>query len=376
MYAPLLYLIRSSLAKKMPGKRPVVVIESDDWGTIRMKSKEVYDRLASENPAWVNDPYLTCDAIESNEDLESLFEVLRRHKDGDGNSPVITANAVGGNPDFEAIRQSGFAQFVWEDFRETLKRYPVSDRVFEMEQQGCREGIFVPQFHAREHIQTSRWMKALKAGNPDLRRAFDYEIISHALPGANTCASFFMDAFNADSTADLAAINANCSEGLDIFENTWGFKSRTVIAPCYYWHPASETLFADKEVRALQGIRVQKVPGLNHQPAGFRKSYHFNGEKNKHGQYYFVRNCFFEPSLDPVKHGGDACLRQVEAAIRQGGPAIISAHRLNFIGRISPSNRQKNLQAFDALLGAIIKQYPSVKFLSTPGLLDLYTAHK
>lgn len=372
MFSPVNYLIRSAFAKKVPGNRPVVVIESDDWGTIRMASKEVFSRLASANPQWVNDPYLTYDAIEGNEDLEALFEVLTRHKDGDGKHPVITANCVGGNPDFKGIRESQFASFVWEDFRDTLRRYPGSDRVYEMEQQGLRGGIFVPQFHAREHIQTSRWMSALRAGNPDLKRAFDLELISHALPGHNTCASFFMDAFNADSAIDLQMIAENCREGLDIFRKTWGFYSRSIIAPCYYWHHTMEEQLLEKEVRAFQGIRVQKVSRLNNQPSDFRKSYHFNGERNKNGQFYFVRNCFFEPSLDPVKYGQDACLKQMESAIKQSGLAIISAHRLNFIGRIDPANRVNNLQSFDQLLAAIVKRFPSVRFLSTPDLVDLY----
>lgn len=372
MFSPLAYLIKSSLAKKVPGKRPVVIIESDDWGTIRMASKEVFNHLNSANPLWVNDPYLTYDALESNQDMEALFEVLVRHKDGEGKHPVITANCVGGNPDFYKIQEARFDSFFWEDFRETLKRYPASDQVFEMQHQGLRHGIFIPQFHAREHIQTSRWMNALKSGNEDLRRAFDLGLISHALPGQNTCASFFMDAFNADSSTDLERIVANCLEGLSIFGQTWGFLSKSMIAPCYYWHHSMEEKLLNKGVRAFQGLRVQKVSRLNNQPSAFRKSYHYNGERNKNGQYYFVRNCFFEPSLDPVKFGPDACLKQIDTAIGQSGLAIISAHRLNFIGRIDSANRKNNLKSFDQLLGAIVNRYPSVNFLSTPDLVDLY----
>jgi hypothetical protein len=373
MVFPLKYFIRSAFPKKIPGKRPVVVIESDDWGTIRMKSKEVYNKLFSENPDWVNDPYLTYDAIECNQDIESLLDVLKRHRDGDGNHPVITANCVGGNPDFAKIRENKFGVFFWEDFRQTLSRYPDSDQVFKMEQQGLQEGIFVPQFHAREHIQTGRWLKSLSEGNADLRRAFDHELISHALPGQNTCASFFMDAFNADNRADLDRIISNCREGLKLFKDTWGFNSLSMIAPCYYWHPELEKNLLAEGVRAFQGLRVQKVSRLNNQPSDFIKSFHYNGEQNKNGQFYFVRNCFFEPSLNPGKWGTDGCLKQVEAAFRHNGVAIISAHRLNFIGRIDPSNRTNNLRSFDDLLGKIVNRYPSVKFLSTPDLLNLYS---
>ena len=80
-----------------------ILIESDDWGSVRMASNEAYNDFLSQKIP-VNKNYFTkYDCLESKEDLELLFVVLSSFKDKKGNHPVITANTVIANPDFENI---------------------------------------------------------------------------------------------------------------------------------------------------------------------------------------------------------------------------------------------------------------------------------
>jgi len=67
----------------------------------------------------------------------------------------------------------------------------------------------------------------------------------------------------------------------------------------------------------------------------------------------------------------DECLAQIEDAFRWRKPAIITAHRVNFIGSIEQSNRDKNLRQFKKLLLEIQKKWPEVEFLSADKLGDL-----
>ena len=62
-------------------KRHIIVIESDDWGSIRMSSKEAFRKLKQARIDVDKNHYNTNDALESNEDLEMLMEVLSKHKD-------------------------------------------------------------------------------------------------------------------------------------------------------------------------------------------------------------------------------------------------------------------------------------------------------
>jgi len=59
-------------------------------------------------------------------------------------------------------------------------------------------------------------------------------------------------------------------------------------------------------------------------------------KKNDYEQIYLVRNCFFEPTQD-ARLDKDFCLKGIaKSFLRLKKPAIISAHRLNFIGSIRP----------------------------------------
>jgi hypothetical protein len=84
--------------------RKIVVIESDDWGSICMPSARVYEKLVQQNYRIDLCPYATNDSLASEEDLKKLFSTLSEFRDNKGNNPVITANTVMTNPDFTKIR--------------------------------------------------------------------------------------------------------------------------------------------------------------------------------------------------------------------------------------------------------------------------------
>ena len=103
----------------------------------------------------------------------------------------------------------------------------------------------------------------------------------------------------------------------------------------------------------------------------YKKKYHFLGNRNKFGQYFLIRNAFFEPSLTKSSDVVGECLKRVDIAFRWKKPAIISAHRINFIGALDESNREKNLKLFIDLLGRVVKLWPDVEFMSSDQLGDL-----
>jgi hypothetical protein len=82
------------------------------------------------------------------------------------------------------------------------------------------------------------------------------------------------------------------------------------------------------------------------------------------------RNCFFEPSLEGVDWV-TSCLKDIERAFRWKKPAVISSHRVNFIGGLNPKNRETSLIEFKKLLNAIVVNWPEVEFKSSAELGDL-----
>jgi hypothetical protein len=357
----------------MPGfrtNRKIIVIESDDWGTIRMVSNEIYNGLLKYGYPVHESTYNKFDALESNEDLEKLFEVLSSVKDKNGNPAIFTANNIVANPDFEKIKESDFQEYYYEPFTETLKHYPKHDRVFDLYKEGINHKVFYPQFHGREHLNVKRWMKALSSGDEDARTAFKQNMFSiHTLPKNNNL-NEYMDSLGYDEPEDKERIDQIIIEGLSLFEKIWGFPSKSFIASCYIWSSDIEKTLFINGVNYIQGMIYQSEPNLlSNKP--YTKKYHYQGQKNSLGQRYLVRNAFFEPSEFLKYDWVQNCLDRISFTFRLNKPVIIGTHRKNFIGFIDQSNRDKNLQLLKNLLAEIIHNWPDVEFMTSDQLGDL-----
>ncbi len=345
-------------------KRKILVIESDDWGSIRMPSKEVYSRFISRGLDISGSDYNRLDTLESNDDISMLYEVLDSVKDSSGKHPVITANFVVGNPDFEKIRQSDFTEYHYEAVTETLKRYPERDKVESLWLQGHYNGIFHPQFHGREHVNVVRWMDALKTKTPDILFTFNNETTFSGNGDYN-----FMEVLDYNTPDDILKMKESLAEGLNLFEKIFGFRSKSFIPPCYTWNSDVEETLYENGVKYIQGLVIQSIPTGTF--GNYTKKYHFLGNRNHFGQYFLIRNVFFEPSLSKSSDIMGECLKRINIAFWWGKPAIMSAHRINFIGILDEKNRKNNLKLFESLLKRIIKLWPDVEFMSSDQLGDL-----
>lgn len=362
--------------QNIPGSRTsrqLVVIESDDWGSIRMPSTEVYQDLEKMGANPEKDPYLRYDSLASEEDLGALFEVLSGVEDSQGRPAVLTANTIVGNPDFPAIRRKANNEYVWELFTETLKRYPGCGRAFEKWKEGMSRGLFRPQYHGREHLNVYQWMEGLRSGEEWLHVAFEREMISVSSQPSKMRFGY-MEGLDYFSEEERAGKDAILRDGMQTFKALFGYDSLSFIANCYIWDDTAERTLSEMGVKYMQGMSNQIVPVLD--PSGaHRHMYkrHFLGDKNAFGQRYLVRNAFFEPSLDPNMDWVNDCLKRIRIAFQCGKPAIIGSHRLNFIGAIQKENRDRNLVQLSALLKEIVKRWPKVEFIATDELSTVWS---
>lgn len=350
--------------------RKIVVIESDDWGTIRMSSINAYNNFLKRNLLVNECPYNTNDALESNQDMELLFETLSALKDSKGNPAIITANNIVANPDFDKIKETDYKQYFFEPFTKTLKRYPQHDRVEKLYKEGIEKKIFQPQFHGREHVNTNRWLQSLQDGDRVIKLAFDYSMFSIHAEKKPAVANEWMDSLDADTEIELSEKANIIKEGLDLFESIWGFYSKSFIAPCYIWSSSLEAVLASNGVEYIQGMVNQFEPVVL-KSYQYKKKYHYQGQKNNFGQRYLIRNVFFEPSTNPSFDWIDDCMHRIEIAFRWNKPAIISSHRVNFMGYLQPENRGNNLKLLTNLLKAILHRWPQTEFMSSDQLGDL-----
>ena len=146
----------------------------------------------------------TNDALESNQDLGMLFEVLKSVHGRDGKPAILTAIYIVANRDFKKIRDSDFKKYHYEPFSETLKRYPEHDKVMDLYQEGISQGVIMPQFHGREHLNVNRWMRALNKDWTAEKEAFDMGVFSPKIAQSTGFLNEYKDALDFKSTEDLA----------------------------------------------------------------------------------------------------------------------------------------------------------------------------
>lgn len=376
--------IKSSIrvnVSNIPGwrtKRHIVVIESDDWGSIRMSSLEAYDRMLKAGMREDRNHYNTFDALECNKDLEELFDVLSQFKDSTGRHPVMTGVNVVANPVFDKIKEADHQEYYYEPYTETCKHYPEHDRVYELWKKGIEERLFVPIFHGREHLNVQRWLRALQSGNRSTLLAFDCGVtgVSNGIDGEKIPS--FQAAFDLDDIKDLGYMKEVLSTGLSMFERLFGYKARYFVPTNGPFNNTLEKDLSDAGVKYINSGKKQQEP-LGH--GQYKTNTRFLGDSNQYGQVYLTRNCFFEPSSCGYSHPTNYdwlsyCLKEIEIAFRWHKPATISSHRVNYIGYLHPENREKGLKALSKLLSEIIKRWPDVEFMTSVELGDLIASTK
>jgi hypothetical protein len=354
----------------------IIVFESDDWGSVRSTSTEaVGDILNNErlNMGRNLSRYYKYDSLETSDDLKCLFEVLSAVKDSRGSYCKITPMFIVANPDFERIRSSSFSQYFYEPFIQTYFRYKGCDGSYELIKKGAAEGVFFPQFHGREHLNVTSWLNLLMENDYHTHFLFNHGMWGILRHGDSTDPGLSLQAaFNFASREEIFTQGKIIEEGLDIFEKIFGYRATCFTPPNGPLSRKLEPLLSENGIRYIQTARV-----LYREPVGnntFKTRLRYLAKQNKYNQVFLIRNCFFEPSEPASFSWTDKCLEAISSAFSAGKPAIISSHRVNYSGSLSPENRASGLLQLKILLKTIVNKWPGVIFMSTEELGDYMTS--
>lgn len=366
----------SSNLANIPGwrtKRHIVVIESDDWGSIRMSSLDNFNRMLEAGMHEDRNHYNVYDALESNTDLEELYNVLLQFKDSTGRHPVMTGVNVVANPVFDKIKENGYSEYFYEPFTETCKRYDNHDRVYDLWKKGISERLFVPIFHGREHLNVQRWLRALQNGNKSTLMAFDCGVTGIYNGINDEPIPEFQAAFDIDRVNDLLYQKDVIRTGLDLFEDLYGYRSKYFVPTNGPFNNSLEKDLFECGINYINTGKRQREPLGN---GKYKINTRFLGDSNSLGQIYLTRNCFFEPSANgdesPINYNWiDSCMSDIETAFRWHKPATISSHRVNYIGYLHPENRENSLRQLKILLSRMLKHWPDIEFMTAVELGDL-----
>ncbi|HQR42547.1 MAG TPA: hypothetical protein PLX97_07675 [Gemmatales bacterium] len=312
--------------------RPVVIVESDDWGPGPESDATMLRRIAG---------------------------LLGEIRDADGHPAVMTLGVVLGRPDGAAILADDCLCY----HRRSLDEACYSAIVCEM-QMGCDAGVFAFQRHGLEHcwppslLARAREDHALRGwlANPDAR--------SEMLP--SELQSRWVDAAILPSRAlPETQVDATVKEEAIGFRRLFGEAPTVAVPNTFVWNEVVERAWAASGVRYVVTCGRQYEGRRADGRLMLSKRQILNIEPGAHGVHYVVRDVYFEPIRG---HRAEQVWEAVAQRARLGRPALIETHRENFI--VSPELAERALSELARALRGVCSRHPDAQFCNTATLAD------
>ena len=354
---------KNSLGKRT--SRKIVAFSVDDYGVQRTASIEARTAMERTGMDLHTNRFDWYDSLETEADLTALWETLDSVRDCNGAPAIFTAFACPANMDYDTLVDSGGTQYgiiLLPD----LYRKTESGNAMELWRQGIASKLVNVQYHGREHVNLRTLRKLLQDNDAQVW----CNIKNGSWAGISRRISehiSYVSAYQFDSKDELPELIAIAQNGLDVFENVWGYRAVHFTAPGAREHISLDMALSEGGIKYVDTDVLYR----EHQGDGlYKRRFNIPFGRNSMGQYYVVRNCVYEPMLPCSGNWADYLLFQIQAAINCGKPANISTHRVNFSGRLSAENRDKHLAELKQILGRIKKRWPDIEFMSTSQMME------
>jgi len=347
--------------------RKIIVLSFDDYGTIRTESKQARENMKKKGLKMLSyfDEY---DALENEEDLLAMFDVLNSVKDKNGKNAILTAFALSANIDFEKVIQKGNTEYFYELLPETYKKSGAAyNGMMNLWKEGMERKFIEPQFHGREHLNLNIFKQLLSRNDKQIRINLENRSYS-AIDDSVYPTMSYTAAFDFWKFEENESFKEIIKDGLNAFEKVYGFRSTLFNSP-----GAAENSIIHKTLKE-NGIKYldQTFMKPEHMGLGkYKKVRNYTGKISKYNQLIQVRNVVFEPMVRQEIDWVPYTMQLIETAFKWKKSAIISSHRVNFSGHIDPKNRKKGLNELKKLLNSITRRWPEVEFMSATDLFHI-----
>lgn len=335
--------------------RPLVLLQSDDWGRAGLRDREGLEQLRSAGLALGERPY-DFYTLETAEDLASLGAAMKRHRDSAGRHPCLGMNFILANLDLGKMSADSFRQIYLRPLAEGFPPGWVRPGLMEAYRDGIADGVFHPALHGNTHFcrraveryltdsgERGSLLRALwKAGTPYIHWRMPWIGYEYWDPeGVGDC---FLPAAQQSELIGQAVV---------IFSQMFSTLPHSACAPGYRSNEDTHKVWAQ------HGIRVaQNGPGTLMPPYLDRR-----------GILQLYRAVEFEPALD-AEFSVEARLRQAEDCFRRCIPAIVSVHSINFHSSVKDF-RSRTLALLHDFLSVLEAKHPDLLYLHDGDICDL-----
>jgi hypothetical protein len=347
--------------------RRIVVIESDDWGSKRFPNIETVSVFKDKGYNVDKCGFSRYDCLETNEDLESLIQILKNLSEKHEKKFCVTMLCNTSNPNFELIEKSNFTQYFGEILSDAIAGDSNRDEIINLLKKGKNLGYFNMQYHGREHLNVNRWMRALQEKQPETLFSFQNKVWGIEPSYIPNLKKGYRAAYDLDLIEDLVYQKKQLLSGIEEFNQLYSFYPSYFVAPDGPFHKDLEIELSKNKIKQIGMSKIQKMPIGN---GNFKKRFHWLGKELNSGLTVITRNVIFEP-MSAISGNIETVIKDMDIAFSLNKPAVISTHRANYVGGIEKSNREKGLNKLELLLSSIIKKWPDVEFMTSSELADL-----
>jgi len=328
--------------------RPLVLLESDDWGRVGVRDQEGFDQLRANGIRLGEHPY-DLYTLETAKDVSDLAALLIGHRDSSGRSASLVMNFCLANLDFNKMKAAAYRRVELLRLRDGLPGRWSRRGLFEAYKEGIRQRVFYPAIHGLTHFCPLAVANALTENNdrPQLLRMLweaetpyiywrmpwiGYEYWNPEKPRARFLRQ----------QRQRELIEESCSEFVAFF----GRKAVSACAPGYRANGDTHRAWAESGVRVVQ----------NGTGSGLRAP-----QMDEFGLLHVFRAIDFEPALremETEKYLEIAC-----ACVARRIPIVISVHAINFHSSLKDF-RSVTLPALDSLLTALESKFPDLLYVN------------
>jgi hypothetical protein len=350
-------LLRRTPAAGFVFDRPLVVMQSDDWGRVGVCDKQGYEQLRGEGILLGQHPY-DFYTLETAEDVSALRGLLKRHHDSTGRSPCMVMNFVAANLDFTKSLADGAGKVhllpVYKGLPEGWNR----PGLMEAYRQGVGADVFYPALHGLSHFCRIAVDAALVRGgeHAELIKKFwkaKTPYVYWRMPWVgyeylNPQTSEFLDPEEQRTLIRQAA---------EVFARLFSHFPHSACAPGYRANADTHKAWAGLGIRVAQNGSGTPLPP------------HIDEWELLH----LYRTIDFEPAQRDLSV--EKYLELANNCFSHGLPVVISVHAINFHSSLR-NFREPTIQALDHLLTALEAKYPDLLYVHDEDIHKLVSSGK
>ncbi|MGC1373502.1 MAG: hypothetical protein WA824_15305 [Candidatus Sulfotelmatobacter sp.] len=340
--------------KSLGLSRPVVLLQSDDWGRVGVRDREGFEELRKAGVPLGQQAY-DFYTLETAEDVSALHELLLRHRDSTGRAPCVVMNFVVANVDFQKTAADAARKIHLLPLAEGLPGKWKRPGLFDSYRKGIAAGTFFPAMHGTTHFCRSAIERALESNDKSmalLRTLWDSETpyIYWRMPWVG------YEYWNPERKRFLNASQQEklIRESAELFHKMFGVPALSACAPGYRANEDTYRAWRMCGIRIVQNGSGGSVPTY----------------VDNQGMLRIYRNVDFEPATDGPSFSLERCLQQARQSLNRGMPAVVSVHAINFHSSLRDF-RTPTLNLLDQFLTVLEAEYPNLLYVHDADLYQM-----